>query len=145
MKGYCNPMVPELSVSNFSESLIFYRDVLGFIVLNQRSNPNFAYLEYEKIQIMIEQVHEDAWITGKLEFPLGRGINFQIQIENLSPILSRLESSQICLFKKTQDSWYDTGEKFRGQREVLVQDPDGYLLRFTQFLGEKDKPKVQYK
>ncbi|HAT7741725.1 TPA: VOC family protein, partial [Vibrio vulnificus] len=26
-----------------------------------------------------------------------------------------------------------------GQKEFLVQDPDGYLLRFSQYLGEKPK------
>ncbi|HFQ4989843.1 TPA: VOC family protein, partial [Vibrio vulnificus] len=26
-----------------------------------------------------------------------------------------------------------------GQKEFLIQDPDGYLLRFSQYLGEKPK------
>ena len=76
----------------------------------------------------------------KLEFPLGRGVNFQIQVENLSPIISSLESSHVNLFTKVQDNWYDVGERTLRQRELLVQDPDGYLLRLIQHLGEDNNP-----
>ncbi|WP_407081066.1 VOC family protein [Halomonas faecis] len=40
-------MVPELSVSDFSSSLSFYCDLLGFKVRSQRKNPGFACLELE--------------------------------------------------------------------------------------------------
>ncbi|HBO7434142.1 TPA: VOC family protein, partial [Pseudomonas aeruginosa] len=55
MEEYWNPMVPELLVSNFDESLKFYQNLLGFKIRNQRSNPEFAYLENENVQIMLEQ------------------------------------------------------------------------------------------
>ncbi|UHJ63249.1 bleomycin resistance protein [Vibrio furnissii] len=139
MEVYWNPMVPELSVSNFEESLNFYQNLLGFKIRNQRSNPEFAYLENENVQIMLEQIHDTGWSTGELEYPLGRGVNFQMELTDISPILERLNAANVVLYREPKESWYDEGNVLSGQREFLVQDPDGYLLRFTQYLGEKSK------
>ena len=141
MDDYWNPMVPELSVSNFDQSLSFYRDLLGFTVRNQRTRPNFAYLENEKVHIMLEQIHDSGWVTGALQYPLGRGVNFQMELTDISPVLERLLKANVELYRQPQDNWYDEGEMMSGQREFLVQDPDGYLLRFTQYLGEKGHEK----
>ena len=140
MEEYWNPMVPELSVSNFSNSLTFYCDLLGFNVRNQIENPDFAYLEFEQVQIMIEQIHQHTWITGSFDTPFGRGVNFQIELSDISSVYRRLKAAHVELFREMYDTWYDIGDKLSGQREFLVQDPDGYLLRFSQYLGEKDKP-----
>lgn len=139
MQKYWNPMVPELSVSNFEESLNFYQHLLGFKIRNQRSNPDFAYLENEKVQIMLEQIHDTGWVIGELEYPLGRGVNFQIELTDISPILERLKAANVVLYRELNENWYDEGNVLSGQLEFLVQDPDGYLLRFTQHLGEKSK------
>jgi catechol 2,3-dioxygenase-like lactoylglutathione lyase family enzyme len=140
MEEYWNPMVPELSVSNFETSLSFYVDVLGFSVRVKRENPDFVYLEQEQVQIMLEQITDSGWITGELVAPLGRGVNFQIELSDLEPLLKRLKQAQVPFFRDLKETWYDIGEKLSGEREFLIQDPDGYLLRFTQHLGEKAKP-----
>ena len=36
-----------------------------------------------------------------------------------------------------EENWYRQDEKLLGNREFLVQDPDGYLLRFSEDLGER--------
>ena len=36
-----------------------------------------------------------------------------------------------------EENWYRQDSKILGNREFLIQDPDGYLLRFMQDLGEK--------
>jgi hypothetical protein len=41
------------------------------------------------------------------------------------------------LFEGVEDHWYRQGSVLLGCREFLVQDPDGYLLRFSQDIGEK--------
>lgn len=139
MSQYWNPMVPELLVLDFNVSLEFYTTILGFTVINQREKPPFVYLEQGKVQLMLEQVHDDAWLTGDLIKPLGRGINFQIELSNLSELVIRLKSNRVSLFKELTETWYDTGDSLSGQRELLVQDPDGYLLRFIEYVGEKSK------
>lgn len=142
MEEYWNPMVPELSVSNFAESLDFYCEIIGFKIRNQRENPDFVYLELEQVQIMLEQIHDEAWVRGKLVLPLGRGVNFQIEISDISPVYERINVANIKLFRELKETWYDVGECLSGQKEFLVQDPDGYLLRFSQYLGEKPKTEL---
>ncbi|EPJ46620.1 MAG: glyoxalase family protein [Osedax symbiont Rs1] len=132
-------MVPELTVTDFQKSLDFYTNILGFSIRNQRKKPDFAYLEQEKVQLMIEQYHENGWNVAELSLPLGRGVNFQIELADTQPILNRLAKSKIQLYRELKESWYDTGSVLSGQTEFLVQDLDGYLLRFTQYLGEKPK------
>ena len=139
MENYWNPMVPELSVSNFERSLAFYVDVLGFSIRIKRENPDFVYLEQEHVHMMLEQISDEGWSTGELEAPLGRGVNFQIELSDLEPLVKRLQTHKVPLFRELKETWYDIGEKLSGERELLLQDPDGYLLRFTQHLGEKPK------
>lgn len=139
MEKYWNPMVPELSVTDFDASLTFYRELLGFKLRYRRENPDFAYIENNRVQLMLEQIHSEAWMTGQLEYPLGRGINLQIELEDISPILARLDAAGVPLYRDIKESWYDEGNVLSGQREFLIQDPDGYLLRFTQYLGERSK------
>lgn len=139
MENYWNPMVPELSVSNFERSLAFYVDVLGFSIRIKRENPDFVYLEQEHVHMMLEQISDEGWITGELEAPLGRGVNFQIELSDLEPLVKRLQTHKVPLFRELKETWYDIGEKLSGERELLLRDPDGYLLRFTQHLGEKPK------
>lgn len=129
-----NKLVPELSVSNFEKSLKFYTKILGFKV--EYSRENFAFLSFQGSQIMIEQVN-DNWKTGELKYPFGRGINFQIEIKEISPIIKLIENNKYKLFKNPEDNWYKKDNKMLGVKEFLVQDPDGYLLRFSQNIGTK--------
>jgi catechol 2,3-dioxygenase-like lactoylglutathione lyase family enzyme len=129
-----NSLIPELSVSNFSESLRFYVDVLGFKVEYDRPIEKFAFLSIENAQLMIEE-HNGNWDTAALAQPYGRGINFQIEITNLNPVLERLRQAGIALFVQPRSDRYKVGDQERSQRQFLVQDPDGYLLRFCQELS----------
>lgn len=76
---------------------------------------------------MIEQCNE-YWQTGELEYPYGRGINFQIEIDNIEVLLQKLKEHNIPLFR---DLMIHSYSEFT-QKEFIVQDPDGYLLRFCQ-------------
>ncbi|UPT86418.1 hypothetical protein HAP41_0000040220 [Bradyrhizobium barranii subsp. apii] len=81
--------------------------------------------------------HSGHWQTGALERPLGRGINFQIFVGSVAPLLDALEKAQWPLFRECHDAWYRIAGEERGNRQFLVQDPDGYLLRFAQDLGKR--------
>ncbi|MBX9625809.1 MAG: VOC family protein [Gemmataceae bacterium] len=135
-----NPLVPELTVLDFPESLQFYTDLLGFRVRHRRDAPAFAYLELGGAQLMIEAGHPGGWAAGPLDRPLGRGVNLQVEVADLGPVLARLAAAGHLLFRAPAESWYDTGDALSGQREFVVQDPDGYLLRFCQHLGDRPKP-----
>jgi catechol 2,3-dioxygenase-like lactoylglutathione lyase family enzyme len=130
-----NPLVPELTAFDFERSLEFYTKILGFSVKFTREG--FAYLEQEGMQFMLEQYHEGGWNTGRLEPPLGRGINFQIELQDIAPIYERLKTINYPLYRDSKDVWRKTGNIISGQREFLLQDFDGYLLRFCHHLGER--------
>lgn len=136
--GGFNALVPELDVTDIHASLAFWCGLLGFDIAYDRPAARFAYLQREGAQIMLCQIN-DGWTTGPLERPFGRGINFQISASDLVPILRALENAQWPLFREAQDAWYRMGgQQETGSREFLVQDPDGYLLRFSQHIGGRN-------
>ena len=130
-------LTPEFTVSDLAVSLEFWRDVLGFRIVFDRPERNFAYLERGGAQIMLS-ANTDGWNTGKLEQPLGRGINFQIMVDDLNPILDAVRAKNWPLFQDVKDVWYRVGDQEAGNREFLVQDPDGYLLRFAEDMGMRE-------
>lgn len=131
-----NRMVPELSVTSLERSLPFYTELLGFTLAFRRDDPPFAYLDLDTAQLMLEELHDGAWRTGELQPPFGRGVNFQIEVASVQPILERLRAAGVPLFREPHESWYATGDTQEGQREFLVQDPDGYLLRFCEVIAK---------
>jgi len=127
-----NKLIPELSVSDFEKSLKFYTKILGFKV--EYTREKFVFLSLQGSQIMIEEVN-NHWKTGEFDYPFGRGINFQIEVKDIKPILQSLKKNNYALFRNPKDNWYRKANKLLGCREFLVQDPDGYLLRFYQDIG----------
>ena len=132
-----NALVPELTVDQIEVSLRFYTTA-GFSVRFQRNDPPFAYLELGQAQLMLEQQHERGWNVTPLDRPLGRGINFQIEVPDADAVRSALVASGVTIFREVKDTWYSVAPNVqKGQRELLAQDPDGYLLRFVQHLGSR--------
>lgn len=131
---------PELYVTDFTKSLHFYTEIMGFTLQYQRKDPLFAYLSYQGSHIMIQELDPnevDEYITGAFEYPFGRGINFQIDTDDVEKLAKNLKAHSYPLRRDLEDSWYKVKNTLRGCRQILVQDPDGYLLRFSQSIGEK--------
>ncbi len=135
-----NSLVPELAITNYEKSLVFYTKILGFTIEYQRVDEGFAYLSLGESQIMIDQIGKTrTWRTGEFEYPLGRGINLQIKVvESIELLLQRLSQNNIPLFMEPEEKWYRKEDYEVGNKQFLVQDPDGYLLRFFEDLGRRD-------
>jgi predicted enzyme related to lactoylglutathione lyase len=129
-------LVPELACLDPDASLTFYRDVLGFTVLYRRRAGRFAYLAFGEAQLMLEDAR-GAWSTAPAERPFGRGVNLQIDCADVEALAARISAAGHPLWRGMVESWYRAGDLEVGQRELLVQDPDGYLLRFSQRVGER--------
>jgi catechol 2,3-dioxygenase-like lactoylglutathione lyase family enzyme len=131
-------LVPELSITDLQKSLRFWRDLCGFSVVFDRPEEGFAYLDRDGAQFMLDQrgLTRD-WETGPMETPYGRGVNFQVRVSSLEPILAALAGAAWPLFLTPEEKWYRTGMVETGVRQFLVQDPDGYLVRFSMWLGER--------
>ncbi len=130
-------MVPELLVSDLDASLRFWRGLCGFAVAYDRPEDRFAYLDRAGRQVMLEEVMAPGrrWVTAPLERPFGRGINLQITVDDVAPILASLDAAGWPLFLEPEEVWYRAGTGETGVRQFLVKDPDGYLVRFSQGLG----------
>ncbi|MDW7616116.1 VOC family protein [Peribacillus simplex] len=129
-----NALVPELSVSNIRESKKFYLEILGFHLEYERFDDKFAFLSLGESQIMLEEIN-GSWDTGVLKFPLGRGINFQIDIDDVEKLAAALKRHGIKLFREMMENHYESDNEVFVKKEILVQDPDGYLLRFSQSMN----------
>jgi catechol 2,3-dioxygenase-like lactoylglutathione lyase family enzyme len=131
-------LVPELLVSDIAKSLRFWRDVCGFTVLFDRPNEGFAYLDLDGAQIMLDEIGKTRdWVTGPLENPFGRGMNLFVRVEAIEPILASLAHAGWPLFLEPERKWYRAGDVENGVHQFLVQDPDGYLIRFAADIGER--------
>ncbi|WP_375090314.1 bleomycin resistance protein [Peribacillus sp. RS7] len=129
-----NALVPELSVSDICESKKFYMDILGFHLEYERVNDKFAFLSLGEAQMMLEEIN-GSWDTGELIYPLGRGINFQIDIDDVEKLAAALKRNGINLFREMMENHYESDKGVFVKKEILVKDPDGYLLRFSQSLN----------
>ena len=125
-----NKLIPELSVTNIDKSKEFYLK-LGFKIMYERKEDKFAFLELEGNQLMIEEIN-DNWNTGKLEYPFGRGINISMAINDIDKYYQELVNKNISFFKDIMTNEYDVNGKTYLDKEFLIQDPDGYLLRFNE-------------
>jgi hypothetical protein len=131
-----SPLIPELTVTNLSRTLSFYTSALEFQILYERPEHKFAFLERERSQIMLEERNEN-WEVAELEVPFGRGINFQIEVSDIYKLEQRLKDLNIKLWKEAYDVWYKIRQTEICVREFLIQDPDGYLLRFQQEIATR--------
>jgi catechol 2,3-dioxygenase-like lactoylglutathione lyase family enzyme len=131
-------LAPELTVSNLETSLKFWRDLVGFAVAYEREGEGFAFLTLGSIHFMLEQGDraDRNWITAPLKSPLGRGVNFEITLPDIVPVLARLSDANWPLFMALEIKTYAVRYGHRTVRQFLVQDPDGYLLRVAQCLAE---------
>ncbi len=133
-------IVPEFLVTDLRASLDFWCSLIGFQVAFERPDERFAYLDMDGAQVMLEENDptQRQWLTAPLELPLGRGVNFQIETADVDAILDRLEAASWPLFMPPEETWYQVGDRESGQKQFLVQDPDGYLLRLTQWLADRE-------
>ncbi|MGM0880700.1 MAG: bleomycin resistance protein [Bacillota bacterium] len=131
-------LVPELLVINIEKSLIFWCDTCLFQIRYERLEEGFAYIEKRNAQLMLEEIGRSRnWITDELTYPFGRGINFQIDVDSIALIYDNLYTQNYPIFMEPEVKWYRKTDVEVGVKQFLVQDPDGYLIRFSEYLGER--------
>jgi len=133
-------LVPEFAVSDWPRSRRFYCDILGFHALYDRPEEGFSYLTLGEAALMIDQVGLGrTFDAGHAPdaYPFGRGLHLQITVPDVAPLLVALAGAGVRLFLPLEDRWYRRDGTEVGNRQFVVADPDGYLLRFTQDLGSR--------
>lgn len=126
-----NKTIPELSVFDINKSKNFYLNVLGAKIEYERQEDKFVLLSLEENQLMLEEIHDNGWNIGELTYPLGQGINISLEIKNVDSIYQRVKEHNITLYRDMKISHYTGANEIIKQKEFLLQDPNGYLLRLT--------------
>jgi len=135
-----NAIGPEFAVSDWRKSKEFYCDILGFTCLYERPEEGFCYLTLGQAEIMIDQIGEGrTFENGHLpdSYPFGKGLNVQIRVDTISAMIEALQQNDFNLYLEPEDKWYRVDEVESGNRQFVVADPDGYLLRFYEDLGTR--------
>lgn len=127
-------LIPEIKVFDFQQSLRFYTDLVGFSVLYQRPEQDFAMLEWCGSRLMLEGLTPKtrSWLMDDIEKPLGRGMHFQIEVPNVSDLYQSFLNVKYPIFLEMEYKDYRVDEETVSHQQFLVQDPNGYLLRFFQ-------------
>ena len=125
-----NKMIPELSVFDIEQTKRFYND-LGFKIEYERPEEKFVFMSFQDSQFMFEQIHDNGWNIGKLIYPLGRGINFSIAVDDIEGLYKLVKTLNLEIYRELNRSIYKVNGIEETQTEFLIQDPNGYLLRFT--------------
>jgi lactoylglutathione lyase len=135
-------LVPELLCSDFDKSLAFYVDLLGFRILYDRPEDRFAYLDRNGAELMLEEYAPGARMLARAPFepPYGRGINFQIRVEDADALHAAVIAAGLPIFLPLEERWYRRAEHGIGTRQFIVEDPDGYLIRLQHALGTRPMP-----
>jgi catechol 2,3-dioxygenase-like lactoylglutathione lyase family enzyme len=128
-------VVPELLCTNLAVTKCFYLDTLGFEIRYERTDETFAYFSLAGADLMFEQVDGPGrrWITGELQKPFGRGVNLEIKVADVSGLYARVQMNALeSIYLPLEQKSYAIGNDAVVVRQFIVQDPDGYLLRFSQ-------------
>lgn len=130
-------LVPELDVTDLRASLRFYVDVIGFAVRYERPEEAFAYLDLDGASVMLEEAGGPGrrFRTAPLERPFGRGVNLQIEVADVTAIHDRAQRASLTPLVALEERWYRVGDHDEGNRQFVLEDPDGYLLRLFEDVG----------
>ncbi len=132
-------LIPEFDVEDLGRSLAFYVGLLGFKVRYERPEERFAYLTRGAVHLMLEEAAGPGrrFRTAPLEPPYGRGVNFQIRVEDAAALCADVLAAGTDLYLPLEERWYRGNHNEIGLRQFVVADPDGYLLRFVSDLGQR--------
>ena len=130
-------VVPEFAVSDWRVSRAFYCDLLGFSCRYDRPEEGFAYLTRGSAHLMLDQIGQGRDFIVPTAHPFGQGVNVQIRVDDLTHLVAALQARSWPLHLMPEDRWYRRDRVEVGNRQFVVADPDGYLLRFYQDLGER--------
>ncbi len=99
-------LVPELVVTDIARSLAFWCGLVGFVMRYERPEEGFAFLGLGGAEIMLDQYHPEGrhWMASPLAPPLGNGMNLQIAVEAVAPILDRLAGAAWPLVMAVEDA-----------------------------------------
>jgi len=131
-------LVPELPVPDHATSREFYARILGFEVRYERPEENFSYLDLGGAELMIAGIGLlDDGKTRASVWPRNQSAD---RGEEDRSDHRAAQGSRDRVVPAGRGSLVSGSDMHSGNRQFLVQDPDGYLLRFFEDLGRHSLP-----
>jgi catechol 2,3-dioxygenase-like lactoylglutathione lyase family enzyme len=120
-------VAPELFVPDVDRAIRFYAGSLGFELLRREEaggKATFAVVALGQAIVMLaDQGHYAAMVAAIVE-PRGRGIDVRFVVPDVDAMYRTctMSGARIAL---------DIGDRYYGLRDFIVEDPNGYRLRFA--------------
>jgi len=131
-------LVPKLYVREIEKSREFYVGMLGFEVLFARPEDGFLHLAREGAELMPDTIDQGwTWLAAPADPPYGRGMNLQIWTRDAAALYAHVIAHGGPIFMELEEKLYRCDDSYSGSRQFIVQDPDGYLLRFAEDIGQQ--------
>lgn len=122
--GSLNDVTPVFAVADVDATARWYRDVLGFGFHTFPETPpsEFAFLSRDGVEIFLQRVpgYSNPDLSSRRE---GGVWNAYVQVSGLDSLWDSVASHPGA--RGPEDRWY-------GQREIEVRDPNGYVLVFAE-------------
>lgn len=120
------PVTVELFVEDVEASVRFYTEKLGFQLSRMERDADgdnratFAVLSLGSAAILIA----DRALEGDLALPPGGGVHIRIMVDDVDAMHARALGAGVPIVGDIADRSY-------GLRDFIVEDPDGFRLRFA--------------
>lgn len=135
-----NGLVAEMMVSHYPTSLAWWTALVGMTPVFTRPEQKLAFLQHrDGAQVMIYERDGD-WEVAPMDPPFGRGAVTQIFLRDVDAAHARFAAAGHAFYVPLREKWRDWGDRLGGQREFLVQDPDGYLVMIASHIGTRPLP-----
>jgi uncharacterized glyoxalase superfamily protein PhnB len=121
-----DPAVPLLQVFDMQTSLTFYRDVLGFEIVDQTDHDWWAMIKLGDAVLMLNTAYEDGVRPAQPDPERVRGhndVSLYFDFADLDALYSHLRAKGCDVAPPVPTSY--------GLRQMNLKDPDGYELCFT--------------
>jgi len=109
-----------LEVNNLEDSLVFYRDQLGFVMEshNPDAEPPIATVRASTLKINLVQQLETM-------LKRGRGVHFVLGVDDVDALFQAISQPDQRVPPPRDEGW--------GGRFISVVDPDGYRMVFIEW------------
>jgi catechol 2,3-dioxygenase-like lactoylglutathione lyase family enzyme len=126
--SYAKKLSPNLVVADVDRSLAFYRDVLGFSVVQtvpEQPPFVFAMLQAGGVEILLN-APEAAYAEYPRfrDRPIGGTLTLFIEVDDVERLHRDLKD-RVEIVMPFERKWY-------GLTEFAIADPDGYVITFAQ-------------
>lgn len=122
-----------LLVRDVVRSAVFYRDVLGVTV--RYADQDFAALEMQGTEFMLHADHayDHHPVHERLQAPGRRGTGVELRVLGIDPdaLEERARNAGVKIVQEAKDFPH-------GWRDVMVEDPDGYVWAVGVAIGAKE-------